>query len=186
MSTGAWVHPGDELTVVWQTRGADVTMMDAPQVGLFAGSPVGGKSVEPVVLTGPEFQLLPDEDMKPIRWTYTTPTDWSLVAVRPMLRCFGKSIVVTADLPDGKTVTLCSTLRWNVEWQPTVHHLPSLFLPKGTLIHVSSLQSNRAGILDNPDRQPITVHTGPGKFDPQCAVLLGVVPSNALEAAIAN
>jgi predicted Zn finger-like uncharacterized protein len=81
--------------------------------------------------------------------TYTEPIDNDVIisALMPHLHMRGKSFVMDAITPDGKTQTLISLPRWDFNWQYQYQLAEPIALPKGSKISVTA-------VWDNSDKNP--------------------------------
>ncbi|VTS05069.1 alkyl hydroperoxide reductase [Tuwongella immobilis] len=96
---------------------------------------------------------------------YTLPKEVILVGVVPHMHLLGKTMRVTAKLPDGKQRTLIDIRNWNYNWQDEYYFEQPFRLPKGTTIEVDASFDNSAKNPVNPNSPPKRVTWGDGTTD---------------------
>ncbi|MGI4788826.1 MAG: redoxin domain-containing protein [Janthinobacterium lividum] len=101
-----------------------------------------------------------------------SPIDYHLLAVTPHLHLLGRSMKLTAILPDGKTVPLISVSDWNFNWQATYFYKKPLAFPKGTRVQMTATYDNSAHNPRNPNSPPKTVTWGEQTTDEMCIAFL--------------
>lgn len=94
--------------------------------------------------------------------------------VTPHMHLLGKTMKVTARLPDGRQVCLVDVPDWNFHWQGTYTYKTPVALPFGTRIDLSARYDNSEGNPENPNSPPRDVRWGEGTTDEMCIAFLGV------------
>jgi hypothetical protein len=88
----------------------------------------------------------------------------------------GKSIRLTARLPDGESVTLLNIPDWDLNWQEEYRFREMVDLPAGTALTSEIMWDNSSERATNPVVPPVRVRWGFESFDEMGSVDLLVVP----------
>jgi hypothetical protein len=146
--------------------------IDQSTVGIyFVDKPIAEALRQPSTLVGSfwianyEMDIPAGEANYRRKTTYTLPRDVTMVGVVPHMHLLGKSITVTATLPDGKVRTLIDVPRWNYNWQDEYYYERPFQLPKGTRLDLAAAFDNSAGNPSNPSSPPKRVAWGEGTLD---------------------
>ncbi len=92
---------------------------------------------------------------------FILPADWKIVSVLPNLRERGKSVKVSATLPDGTSKVLVNVPHWKHKWRLRYTLAEPFAAPRGTAIQVDAVYDNSAMNVDNPN--PETTVTEPAE-----------------------
>ncbi len=118
-----------------------------------------------------------------IRDSLVTPIDLEAFAVTPHAHYLGKTFLLTATLPDGKTRTLLRISDWDFNWQEDCAFKHRIPLPKGTRLDATITYDNSSTNPRNPTSPPKRVKWGPMSTDEMAAVTLNVIPARDAELA---
>jgi hypothetical protein len=88
-----------------------------------------------------------------------------MVGVVPHMHLLGKSMTVTATLPDKSVKTLIDIRNWNYNWQDEYYYERPFKLPAGTRLDVTAVFDNSADNPSNPSSPPRRVTWGDGTKD---------------------
>ncbi len=94
--------------------------------------------------------------------------------VTPHMHLLGRTMKVTATLPDGRQVCLVNVPDWDFHWQGTYTYKTPVALPFGTRIDLSAHYDNSTGNPENPNDPPKDVRWGENTTDEMCIAFLGV------------
>lgn len=97
----------------------------------------------------------------------------SIHSITPHLHLLGRTMKVTAELPNGELITIINIRRWDFRWQPSYRFLKPLQLPRGTRIDVIATYDNTSENLDNPHTPPRDIIWGEGTDEEMCSVFFG-------------
>ncbi|MFM7187147.1 MAG: hypothetical protein ACKO14_04965 [Armatimonadota bacterium] len=97
----------------------------------------------------------------------------SIHSVTPHLHLLGRTMKVTAELPNGELITIINIRRWDFRWQPSYRFLKPLQLPRGTRIDVLATYDNTKSNPDNPHSPPRDIVWGEGTDEEMCSVFFG-------------
>ena len=97
--------------------------------------------------------------------SYTLPKEVIMVGVVPHMHLLGKSMNVTATLPDKRVKTLIDIQNWNYNWQDEYYYERPFKLPAGTRLDVVAVFDKSDGNPSNPSSPPKRVTWGDGTKD---------------------
>ena len=107
--------------------------------------------------------------------TFTLPADIDAVVVSAHSHYLGKTMKLTATLPDGKVMTLLDIKDWDFAWQDRYFFEKFVAFPKGTRFDGDVSWDNSNENPRNPNHPPINVKWGEQSFDEMGAVSLQFV-----------
>ncbi len=120
---------------------------DRSRIGLYFAKDQVNKSVRNVTIKAPETTVPATAEPHRIKASYTIIEQTEVVAIRPLLFPFAKSVEVTAHRPDGTIEVLIWTRNYRFDWQPAYYFKKPLTLSRGTRLEVTAY-------LDNSDNNP--------------------------------
>jgi hypothetical protein len=169
---GRYVHKGADLVVQMHYHPSGKPESDQSEIGLyFVKKPVAESLKEPAKLVGSiwmanyEMEIPAGEKGYRRSTSYTLPRDVILVGVVPHMHLLGKSMRVTALLPDNTVKTLIDITNWNYNWQDEYYYERPFKLPAGTRLEVEAVFDNSAENPSNPSSPPKRVTWGDGTTD---------------------
>ena len=109
--------------------------------------------------------------------SYVLPVDVQAVSIGAHAHYIGKTMKMTATLPDGSVKTLLDIKDWDFAWQDRYFFENIIALPKGTRLDSEVSWDNSAANPKNPSRPPIQVKWGEQTKDEMGAVTLQLYPS---------
>src|SRR5207248_9145778 len=92
--------------------------------------------------------------------TSTLPVAADVLALFPHLHYLGRTVRVTARLPDGSERALLGIDDWDPAWQDKYVLATPLRLPAGATLAIALGYDNSAQNPRNPRNPPVPVHTG--------------------------
>jgi len=96
-----------------------------------------------------------------------------VLTVFPHMHLLGRTMTVTATLPDGAKKTLIDVPDWDFNWQGFYAYKQPVALPPGTWIDLVAHYDNSAQNFRNPSQPPKDVHWGEQTTDEMCLAFLG-------------
>jgi hypothetical protein len=100
-----------------------------------------------------------------------------LYGIFPHMHLIGKSVKVTAKLPDGKSIPLININAWEFNWQNYYQYSTPIRLPAGTKLEGHFVFDNSAANPSNPSTPPKRVTFGEQTADEMALVLMDVLPT---------
>jgi len=169
---GRYLKKGSDLVVQMHYHPTGKVETDQSEIGLyFVKKPVAESLKEPAKLVGSIWMANYEMDIaagaKSYRRssTYTLPKEVIMVGVVPHMHLLGKSMKVTATLPDKTVKTLIDIKNWNYNWQDEYYYERPFKLPAGTRLDVEAVFDNSADNPSNPSSPPKRVTWGDGTKD---------------------
>ena len=107
--------------------------------------------------------------------SFELPVDVEAFGVGAHAHYLGKSMKLTATLPDGQTQTILSIPDWDFAWQEQYRFANYLKLPKGTRLHSRIEYDNSADNPRNPSHPPARVRFGEESTNEMGSITLQVV-----------
>ena len=95
------------------------------------------------------------------------------------MHLIGRTVKVTATLPDGTSQSLISIGDWDFNWQHYYQYATPLRLPAGTRLDGRFTYDNSADNPANPSQPPRRVTYGEQTADEMAIVVLDVIPAVA-------
>jgi hypothetical protein len=135
----------------------------------------------------PAFGALSGIDIAPgskdfaIEDAYELPIDVKAFGATAHAHYLGKSLTMTATLPDGTDRTLLSIPDWDFAWQEQYQFADYVFLPKGTRLHTKVTYDNSAENPRNPTIPPARVRFGEESTNEMGSTTLLVVAADQSE-----
>lgn len=104
--------------------------------------------------------------------SFVLPIDVEAFGVGAHAHYLGKSMTLTATLPDGEKRTILSIPDWDFAWQEQYRFADYVKLPKGTRLHARITYDNSKDNPRNPSDPPARVHFGEESTDEMGSVSL--------------
>jgi hypothetical protein len=128
---------------------------DRSSVGLYFAKDSISKLVRNVTVNAPATVLPPNAEVLRVKASYTINESTDVVAVRPLLFPFAKSVEVAAYRPDGSVEVLIWAKDYRFDWQPTYFFKKPIALPKGARLEVTAYLDNSENNRNNPNDPPV-------------------------------
>jgi hypothetical protein len=113
--------------------------------------------------------------------SFVLPIDVEAFGVSSHAHYLGKSMKMTATLPDGEMKELLSITDWDFSWQEQYRYKDSVFLPAGTRLDGEIVWDNSEDNPNNPNNPPKRVTWGRESSDEMGSVTLQMVAANSRE-----
>lgn len=111
-----------------------------------------------------------------IRDSYTLPAAMDAVSIGAHAHYIGRTMKMTATLPNGEVKTLLSITNWDFSWQDRYFFQDFVTLPKGTRLDAEIHWDNSAGNPRNASSPPIRVEWGEQSKDEMGSITIVGVP----------
>lgn len=108
--------------------------------------------------------------------SWTLPCDVVAFGVNSHAHYLGKSMKLTADLPDGKSMVLLNITDWDFAWQEQYRFSEQLTLPAGTKLRTMITYDNSEENPRNPFSPPRRVRFGEESTDEMGSISLMAYP----------
>ncbi|HKQ77521.1 MAG TPA: hypothetical protein VJ810_27725 [Blastocatellia bacterium] len=115
---------------------------DRSSVGLYFAKDSTGKLVRHVTINAPATVLPPNAENHRVKALYAINESTDVVAIRPLLFPFAKSVEVVAYYPGGAVEVLILAKDYRFDWQPAYFFKKPVELPKGARVEVTAYLDN--------------------------------------------
>lgn len=133
--------------------------------------------VPPVFGAFSGINLAPGATNTTIVDTFEIPVDVEAFGVQPHAHYRGKSLRLTAKLPNENEEIILNIPEWDMNWQEEYRFAQPVQLPAGTKLTAKIVWDNSAESTDNPIVPPVRVRWGFESFDEMGSIDLFVVPT---------
>lgn len=164
---GRYLKKGSDLVVQIHYHPTGKEEVDQSEIGLyFVKKPIEESLMESAKLVGSIWMAnyemdIPAGNANYRRSTaYRLPKDSIMVGIVPHMHLLGKSMKVTARLPDKSTALLIDVPNWNYNWQDEYYFERPFKLPAGTVLIVEATFDNSDQNPSNPSSPPKRVTWG--------------------------
>ena len=179
-----WLIPkGADLVVQIHYHPNGKEMTDQSSVG-FHYSDEASSHPWTIVQVPPHFGILQGIHIKAgdkdhvEKATFIIPQDCEAFAVNAHAHYLAKRMELTATLPDGESIRLLRTTRWDFRWQEDYAFEKPVKLPRGTRLDILISYDNSASNPNNPTHPPRDVRWGPATTDEMGSITLAVMFEN--------
>lgn len=155
---------------------------DETEVGLYFAKRAGKKSMVVIGMASEEIDIPAGDTDYQARDRFKLPVDMEVANIWSHLHTIGKTVRVTAELPNGERRKLLSIQDWDFNWQDTYLYQKPFWLPKGTIVRAEWSWDNSAKNPRNPFSPPKRMRFGEGTNDEMSGVIIGGTVKNDLEA----
>jgi hypothetical protein len=115
---------------------------DRSSVGLYFAKNPAGKLVRSVTINAPATVVPANAENHRVKASFAIDEATEVVAIRPLLFPFAKSIEVAAHYPDGSVDVLIWAKDYRFDWQPAYFFKKVVALPKGARVVVTAYLDN--------------------------------------------
>lgn len=177
----SWFVPkGADLVVQIHYHPNGKEMTDQSSVG-FHYSDKPSSRPWTIVQVPPHFGRLQGIDIKAgekehiEKASFILPEDCEAFAVNAHAHYLAKRMELTATLPDGKSMRLLRTSRWDFRWQEDYAFEKTVKLPAGTRLDMLISYDNSVSNPNNPTNPPKDVRWGPQTTDEMGSITLATM-----------
>lgn len=114
------------------------------------------------------FVLKPGVANQPVKAEMELPADVTVWSVAPHMHMLGKSMKMTARLPDGTEKPMIWIKAWDFNWQDSYLYREPMRLPKGTKVIAEAVYDNSDRNPNQPSLPPKEVRWGEQTTDEMC------------------
>ncbi|HET6246229.1 MAG TPA: hypothetical protein VFE47_00885 [Tepidisphaeraceae bacterium] len=144
-------------------------------VGLyFTDQPPRG-TVQAVILFNKKVDIAPGDSAYALKASQTLKADADVVGIFPHMHLLGRTVRLTATLPDGSTEPLLSIDDWDFNWQGYYQPARPTHLPAGTRVDCTWTFDNSSNNPANPSNPPKRVTFGEQTTNEMGAVVMDVI-----------
>ena len=141
---------------------------DRSQVGLYFSKKPIKATLQRTTSANFKFTIPAGAKAHELKAEWIIPVDVVAHGASPHMHLIGKSMTMTAQLPDGRVVDLVRVPDWDFNWQTSYEFQQPLELPKGTIVKVVAHYDNSSENRNNPNNPPKEMKWGPATTDEMC------------------
>jgi len=135
---------------------------DRSSIGLYFAKDSISKLVRNVMITAPTTVVPANAESHRVKASYTINESTDVVAIRPLLFPFAKSVEASAYRPDGSVEVLIWAKDYRFDWQPAYFFKKPIALPKGARIELTAYLDNSNNNRSNPNDPPVQMRLAGG------------------------
>lgn len=139
-----------------------------------------------VLLNNSQIDIPAGEAKHVVKVSKTLPGPVDVYGLFPHMHLIGRSVKVTAALPDGTTKPLISINDWDFNWQNYYQYQTPVSLPAGTKLEGTWTFDNSADNPANPSHPPTRVTYGEQTTNEMAILMLDIIPTGPPTAAQAS
>lgn len=128
---------------------------DRSSIGLYFSKDPASKLVRNVTINAPSTVIPANAESHRVKASYAINESTEVVAIRPLLFPFAKSIEVSAHRPDGSVEVLIWAKDYRFDWQPAYFFKKPVALPAGARVEVTAYLDNSENNRNNPNDPPV-------------------------------
>ena len=173
----AWsLEPGDDLILQLTLQPRSEAVPVQASVGLYFSDEAPALRPVGLGLNSKALEIPAGHADYVVQDRYRLPVAVDVLELFPYMHHLGKTVEVTASLPDGTEVGLLQIEDWDFSWQDSYRYADPLHLPAGTSIEAKFTFDNSSANPNNPSNPPVVVRHGDTMMDEMAEVLLQVLP----------
>jgi hypothetical protein len=130
-----------------------------------------------MAMSNDDIDIPPGESKFELKTSMNLRGPVDLYGIFPHMHLIGRSVKITATLPDGTTQPIISIGDWDFNWQFYYQLATPLKLPAGTRLDGVWTYDNSAGNPANPSHPPKRVRFGEQTTNEMAIALLDVIPT---------
>jgi hypothetical protein len=171
--SGITIKKGTDFVLQMHYHPSGKEEKDQTEIGLYLSDTPPTNNMVVVAMASDEIDIPAGEKAFKAKDTFILPTDLEVESIWPHMHCVGKTVTVTAELPDGKTKDLLKISDWDFNWQDTYVYQKPFTLPKGTKIIAEFTWDNSKDNPRNPNSPPKRIKLGEGSLDEMSGLIIG-------------
>jgi hypothetical protein len=164
---GRYLKQGSDLVMEVHYHPSGKEEVDQSSIGIYyVDKPIQQSLSEPrklvraIWMANYEIDIAPGQSDFRRETSYTLPKEVTMVGIVPHMHLLGKTMKVTATLPDQSQKTLVEVVDWDFNWQDEYYYERPFVLPAGTRIDCVATYDNSAENPANPSSPPQRVTYG--------------------------
>jgi hypothetical protein len=146
-------------------------------VGLYFTSEKPTNRVRSLVALFKKIDIAPGDNQYAADTTTTVRFPCDAYGLFPHMHLLGRTVRVTATLPNGAMIPMLAVWDWDFNWQNYYQYAKPIHLPVGTKVQAHWTFDNSAENPANPSSPPKRVTFGEQTTDEMAALLLDVIPT---------
>jgi mono/diheme cytochrome c family protein len=179
--TAIALKPGTDFVLQMHYHPIGKEERDQTEIGLYFTKKKPPKGIVIIAMGSEEIDIPAGEKAYRCTDRFTLPVELEIRDIWAHMHMIGKSVRVTATLPDGSTRSLLRISDWDFNWQDGYLYQTPFKLPKGTVIDAEWTWDNSAANPRNPFQPPQRIAHGEGSTDEMSGLIIGGVANHWLD-----
>jgi mono/diheme cytochrome c family protein len=150
-------------------------------VGLHFTSEKPHGRLKSLVMLYKDIDIAPGDGRYAVDTSMLVKSDAAVYGIFPHMHLLGRTVQVTALLPDGTTRPMISIGDWDFNWQNYYQYAAPFRLPAGTRLKAHWTFDNSASNPANPSQPPRRVRFGEQTTNEMAALILDVIPTGPVK-----
>jgi hypothetical protein len=177
-SIGSFEWPtGSDLVLQLHLHPSGKAETERSSVGIYLTDRKPTARFRSFVMLDKKLDIAPGEATHAVHMSRTLPFPSDVYGVFPHMHLIGRTVRVTATLPDGTVTPIITIGDWDFNWQNYYQYARPLPLPAGTRLDSDWTFDNSAANPANPSSPPRRVTFGEQTTDEMAALILDLVPT---------
>jgi hypothetical protein len=172
----AWSN-GSDLILQLHLHPSGKPETEQSQIGLHFTDQKPRGRLRLMVLNNERIDIPPGETDHAVKVSTTLRDALDVHGVFPHMHLIGRTVKVTATLPDGKVQPLIAIGDWNFNWQHYYQYTTPVRLPAGTKVEGHFTYDNSGANPANPNKPPQRVTYGEQTANEMAIVIFDVLPA---------
>jgi hypothetical protein len=147
---------------------------DQTQIGIYLAKKKPKKLLRVLPLINDKFVLAPNSHDVPVTASFTAFLPVHLYLIAPHMHLLGRTMHVTASMPNGQTKCLINIDDWDFNWQGMYRYSEPIALPLNTKLQLEAHYDNSSDNWRNPNVPPKPVAWGEATTDEMCIAFFGI------------
>lgn len=176
--TAITLKPGTDFVLQMHYHPIGKVERDQTEIGLYLTKTKPARGMIMAMLSSEEIDIPAGEKTYRASDSFQLPVDMEVRDIWAHMHCIGKTVQVSATLPDGTTRSLLRISDWDFNWQDVYLYKQRFKLPKGTVVRADWTWDNSADNPRNPFSPPRRIRHGEGSTDEMSGLIVGGVANN--------
>jgi hypothetical protein len=177
-SIGSFEWPGGfDLVLQLHLHPSGKVESERSSVGIYLTDRKPAARFRSFVMLDKRLDIAPGETSHAVHMSKTLAFSSDVYGVFPHMHLIGRTVRVTATLPDGTVTPIITIGDWDFNWQNYYQYERPLRLPAGTRLDSDWTFDNSAANPANPSSPPRRVTFGEQTTDEMAALILDLVPT---------
>jgi hypothetical protein len=169
------LKPGTDFVLQMHYHPSGKEETDQTEIGLYFTDRKPPKGIVIIAMASEEIDIPAGEKSYRATDRFKLPVDMEIRSVWAHMHTIGKTVKVTATLPNGTKRELLHIPDWDFNWQDTYLYRKPFKLPKGTIVDAEWTWDNSADNPRNPFTPPRRMRLGEDSTDEMSGLILGGV-----------
>ncbi|MFQ3591639.1 MAG: hypothetical protein SNJ82_00410 [Gemmataceae bacterium] len=172
------LKPGTDLVLQMHYHPTGKVETDQTEIGLYFTERKPAKGPVIIAMASEEIDIPAGERKYRATDRFKLPVDMQVRNIWAHMHTIGKTVRVTATLPNGTKRQLLHIPDWDFNWQDTYLYREPFVLPKGTIVDAEWTWDNSADNPRNPFSPPRRIRLGEDSTDEMSGLIIGGIANH--------